>query len=69
MSDKLSFVIFQFDKRNGSTRSEVVHDIIQVANIADLVSIFFIISLPLFFKKQNEMELNYISFFCSISVR
>ncbi|XP_044585956.1 disintegrin and metalloproteinase domain-containing protein 9 isoform X13 [Cotesia glomerata] len=25
-----------FDKRNGSTRSEVVHDAIQVANIADL---------------------------------
>ncbi|XP_011502475.1 PREDICTED: disintegrin and metalloproteinase domain-containing protein 11 isoform X3 [Ceratosolen solmsi marchali] len=25
-----------FDKRNGSTRAEVVHDIIQVANIADL---------------------------------
>ena len=29
-----------FDKRNGSTRAEVVHDAIQVANIADLVSIF-----------------------------
>lgn len=28
-----------FDKRNGSTRAEVVHDAIQVANIADLVSI------------------------------
>lgn len=28
----------QFDKRNGSTRGEVVHDAIQVANIADLVS-------------------------------
>lgn len=28
----------QFDKRNGSTRAEVVHDAIQVANIADLVS-------------------------------
>lgn len=27
-----------FDKRNGSTRAEVVHDAIQVANIADLVS-------------------------------
>lgn len=27
-----------FDRRNGSTRSEVVHDAIQVANIADLVS-------------------------------
>lgn len=26
-----------FDKRNGSTRAEVVHDAIQVANIADLV--------------------------------
>lgn len=25
-----------FDKRNGSTRAEVVHDAIQVANIADL---------------------------------
>lgn len=29
-----------FDKRNGSTRAEVVHDAIQVANIADLVNIF-----------------------------
>lgn len=29
-----------FEKRNGSTRSEVVHDAIQVANIADLVSIW-----------------------------
>lgn len=28
-----------FDRRNGSTRSEVVHDAIQVANIADLVSL------------------------------
>lgn len=27
-----------FEKRNGSTRSDVVHDAIQVANIADLVS-------------------------------
>ncbi|KAH8335843.1 hypothetical protein KR074_012211 [Drosophila pseudoananassae] len=25
-----------FDKRNGSTRAEVIHDAIQVANIADL---------------------------------
>lgn len=33
-----SFVCLQFDKRNGSSRSEVVHDAIQVANIADLVS-------------------------------
>lgn len=33
-----------FDKRNGSTRAEVVHDAIQVANIADLVrtELFFI---------------------------
>lgn len=30
-----------FDKRNGSTRAEVVHDAIQVANIADLVSSSF----------------------------
>lgn len=29
-----------FEKRNGSTRAEVVHDAIQVANIADLVCIF-----------------------------
>lgn len=29
-----------FDKRNGSTRAEVVHDAIQVANIADLVSFY-----------------------------
>lgn len=35
-----------FEKRNGSTRAEVVHDAIQVANIADLVSdfIYFAIS-------------------------
>lgn len=26
-----------FEKRNGSTRAEVIHDAIQVANIADLV--------------------------------
>lgn len=31
-----------FDKRNGSTRAEVVHDAIQVANIADLVCIPFL---------------------------
>jgi hypothetical protein len=30
-----------FDKRNGSTRAEVVHDAIQVANIADLVRKLF----------------------------
>jgi hypothetical protein len=30
-----------FDKRNGSTRAEIVHDAIQVANIADLVSFHF----------------------------
>lgn len=48
-----------FDKRNGSTRAEVVHDAIQVANIADLVRMclqfnsicmksfaFFLIILP-----------------------
>lgn len=29
-----------FDKRNGSTRAEVVHDAIQVANIADLVRFY-----------------------------
>lgn len=28
-----------FEKRNGSTRAEVIHDAIQVANIADLVSV------------------------------
>jgi len=27
-----------FDKRNGSTRADIVHDAIQVANIADLVN-------------------------------
>lgn len=27
-----------FEKRNGSTRAQVIHDAIQVANIADLVS-------------------------------
>lgn len=31
-----------FERRNGSTRSEVVHDAIQVANIADLVSYKYI---------------------------
>lgn len=35
-----------FEKRNGSTRAEVVHDAIQVANIADLVSVFLDISPP-----------------------
>ena len=29
-----------FAKRNGSTRAEVIHDAIQVANIADLVSTY-----------------------------
>lgn len=40
-----------FEKRNGSTRAEVVHDAIQVANIADLVSktIFVSTFLPIFF--------------------
>ena len=33
-----------FDKRNGSTRAEVVHDAIQVANIADLVR--FLLTFP-----------------------
>lgn len=28
-----------YEKRNGSTRAEVIHDAIQVANIADLVSL------------------------------
>lgn len=28
-----------FEKRNGSTRVEVIHDAIQVANIADLVGL------------------------------
>lgn len=32
------YLCAQFDKRNGSTRAEVVHDAIQVANIADLVN-------------------------------
>lgn len=31
-----------FEKRNGSTRAEIIHDAIQVANIADLVSLLFI---------------------------
>lgn len=30
-----------FEKRNGSTRAEIIHDAIQVANIADLVSTYF----------------------------
>lgn len=31
---------FQFEMRNGSTRSEVITDAIQIANIADLVSTY-----------------------------
>lgn len=47
-----------FEKRNGSTRAEVVHDAIQVANIADLVSRFIFNRFILFhFVAQ-------INFFC-----
>lgn len=49
-NNKDYFIAFcpQFEKRNGSTRAEVVHDAIQVANIADLVSSFsfLILSFP-----------------------
>lgn len=37
-AETLYFSLLQFEKRNGSTRAEVVHDAIQVANIADMVS-------------------------------
>ena len=35
--DMLGFFNLQFERRNGTTRMEVVHDAIQIANIADLV--------------------------------
>lgn len=38
-----------FEKRNGSTRAEIIHDAIQVANIADLVSIFLNFLFHLFY--------------------
>lgn len=41
--DYLQF-IFQFEKRNGSSRMDVVHDAIQVANIADLVRTTLLLS-------------------------
>lgn len=38
-----------FEKRNGSTRAEVIHDAIQVANIADLVSIlYYVLSMCMY---------------------
>jgi hypothetical protein len=41
-----------FDKRNGSSRAEVVHDAIQVANIADLVSL----SLSLIYQLYTDFH-------------
>ena len=37
MAKFVSFIFRQFDKRNGSTRLSVVHDALQIVNIADLV--------------------------------
>lgn len=57
-----------FDKRNGSTRAEVVHDAIQVANIADLVSNSFIIH-----SKQNQIIKNnnfpFLQYFRTLNTR
>lgn len=50
-----------FEKRNGSTRTEVVHDAIQVANIADLVSLFSVIFI-------SDLFLILFYFICSIFV-
>lgn len=45
-----------FEKRNGSTRAEVVHDAIQVANIADLVSSFSFYSF-IYVSMRNAVRL------------
>lgn len=50
-----------FEKRNGSTRAEVVHDAIQVANIADLVSLFEGC-------ERNNPEFLYSTFGCLVNV-
>lgn len=42
-----------FEKRNGSTRAEVVHDAIQVANIADLVIMILVCFLVAERKKKH----------------
>lgn len=50
-----------FEKRNGSTRAEVVHDAIQVANIADLVSVrFFIIMSVLLNSTLTEVHFHMV---------
>ena len=49
--------IFQFDKRPHSSRKDVIHDAIQVANIADLVRIFC-------FLQQLLLERHFSCFCC-----
>lgn len=56
-----------FDKRNGSTRAEVVHDAIQVANIADLVSWVWINFILIQLITLIFSSTNYENYFLSIS--
>lgn len=60
-----------FEKRNGSTRAEVVHDAIQVANIADLVSTNtnFYRNIYFFFsRKFISLHLIVLNFVCRIFI-
>lgn len=68
-----------FEKRNGSTRAEVIHDAIQVANIADLVRIYgndrrkitscLLVVARTSLKFDSNLNRNSVSQFSSIFVR